>query len=60
MRSLVICLILATPLQAQDAMTGPEFDAYVTGKTITFRTEANPSYGVERYLPNRRVMWSAF
>ena len=60
MRSLAVCLMFAAPLQAQDAMNGPEFDAYVTGKTITFRTEANPAYGVERYLPNRRVMWSAF
>lgn len=60
MRSLAICLFLAAPLQAQDAMTGPEFDAYVTGKTITFRTETNPNFGIERYLPNRRVMWSAF
>ncbi len=60
MRSLLICLCLAAPAYAEDSMTGAEFDAYVTGKTITFRTELNPAYGVERYLPGRRVMWSTF
>jgi hypothetical protein len=56
----LICLALTSPAQAQDAMTAGEFDAYVTGKTITFRSQGNPAYGVERYLQNRRVMWSAF
>lgn len=61
MRSILICLcLLATAAPAQEAMTGPEFDAYVTGKTITFRTLTNPAYGVERYLPGQRVMWSTF
>jgi hypothetical protein len=41
-------------------MTGAEFDAYATGKTITFRTPLNPLFGVERYLPGQRVMWSTF
>jgi len=60
MRSLVLWLLLASPTFAQEAMNAEEFDAYVTGRTITFRTATNPSYGVERYLPGRRVMWSAF
>ncbi len=60
MRSLAVCLMLCAPAQAQDAMTGAEFDAYATGKTITFRTTTNPEFGVERYLPGRRVMWSTF
>ncbi|WP_342071708.1 hypothetical protein [Yoonia algicola] len=60
MRSLAICLVLATPAVAQDTMTGPEFDAYVTGRTITFRTATNPLFGIERYLEGRRVMWSDF
>ena len=51
-------LICALPAQAQDGMNAAEFDAYVTGKTITFRTQSNPAYGVERYLPDRQVMWS--
>ncbi|MDP5086142.1 MAG: hypothetical protein NWQ23_12030 [Yoonia sp.] len=60
MRNLLVCLLLAAPAVAQDAMTAEEFDAYVTGRTITFRTEMNPTFGVERYLPGRRVMWSTF
>jgi len=60
MRSLALCLALASPALAQDGMTGEEFDAYVTGRTITFSTATNPSFGVERYLPGRRVMWSTF
>ena len=61
MRSILICLsLVATPGSAQESMSAEEFDAYVTGRTITFRTELNPAYGVERYLPGRRVMWSTF
>ena len=60
MRSLLIFLIFATPATAQDTMNAQGFDAYVTGRTITFRTEDNPSFGVERYLPGGRVMWSTF
>lgn len=60
MRNLLLVLTLASPAVAQDGMTGAEFDAYVTGRTITFRTYLNPSYGIERYLPGRRVMWSTF
>jgi len=52
--------MLCAPAQAQEAMNGAEFDAYVTGRTITFRTTTNPEFGVERYLPGKRVMWSAF
>ena len=60
MHKLALCLILATPAAAQDGMTAAEFEAYVTGRTITFSTPLNPTYGVERYLPGRRVMWSTF
>lgn len=60
MRSLLLLLLLATPAAAQDKMTAAEFDAHVTGRTITFRTDSNPLYGIEAYLEGRRVMWSAF
>ena len=60
MRSLLICLMVATPAVAQDGMTAAEFEAYVTGRTITFSTINDPTFGVERYLPGRRVMWSTF
>ena len=60
MRSLVLILLLASPAMAQDTMDAADCDAHVTGRTITFRTPDNPSYGIERYLPGRRVMWSSF
>ncbi len=60
MRNLLMLLALATPAAAQDRMNAAEFEAYVTGRTITFRTDLNPEFGVERYLPGRRVMWSTF
>ena len=58
MRNLLICLALAGPAAAQDTMNAEEFDAYVTGRTITYRSAVNPEYGLERYLPGRRVMWT--
>ena len=39
------------PLNAQ------EFDAYVTGKTLTY-ANSGLIFGIEEYLPNRRVRWS--
>jgi hypothetical protein len=60
MRSLALCLVLASPAFAQDGMTAAEFEAYVTGRTITFSTVNDPTFGVERYMSGRRVMWSTF
>ncbi|WP_019955660.1 hypothetical protein [Yoonia vestfoldensis] len=60
MRSFLLLLLLATPAAAQDKMSAEEFDAHVTGRTITFHTDINPLYGIEAYLQGRRVMWSAF
>ena len=48
---------LTTAAEAQSAMTGAEFEAYVTGKTLFFAADGQ-RYGVEEYLPNRRVRWS--
>lgn len=50
-------LILAAPAVAETAMTAEEFEAYSTGKTLTFGQLGQP-YGAEQYLPNRRVRWS--
>ena len=56
-----VALALATAAQAQepaqDPMTGAEFGAYVTGRTLMFGTGAEP-YGGEDYLPGNRVRWS--
>jgi hypothetical protein len=59
MRALALSFaLLATPLFAEQPMTGAEFDAYVTGRIVSFGTEGNPGFGVEQYLENRRVLWS--
>lgn len=57
MRSLFFALCV-TPALAETPMTGAEFEAYVTGRTLSFSSANNPAYGVEKYLPNRRVVWS--
>lgn len=50
--------VFPAPISALDtALTGPEFEAYVTGKTITFVSDGQ-SYGTEQYLPGRRVVWA--
>jgi hypothetical protein len=54
---LLISLVLALPAAAQSPMSGAEFDDYATGKTLYFG-QAGQSYGVEEYLPDRRVRWS--
>lgn len=55
----VLPAALPTALAAQDArpMTAEEFEAHVTGRTLTFHFEGQP-YGVEQYLPGRRVLWA--
>ena len=52
------CLTLAMPAVAEDAppITADQFDAYVTGKTLTYE-QFGEIYGTEEYLPNRRVRW---
>lgn len=58
-RSLLLFLCAAGTAHAQDRMDAAAFDAHVTGRTITYRTELSPVFGIERYLPGRRVMWSS-
>jgi hypothetical protein len=56
-----LCLALtmaqAAPSVAETPMGAAEFDAYVTGKTLTY-AEAGVVFGTEQYLPNRRVRWA--
>lgn len=58
MRILFALILTAAPAWAQSPMTATEFEAYVKGRTLSFGTLGNPSYGVEMYLPDRRVLWS--
>ncbi|TCK99410.1 hypothetical protein BXY66_3914 [Shimia isoporae] len=48
---------MASPALSQSAMTASEFEAYVSGKTLFFAADGT-RYGVEEYLPDRRVRWS--
>ncbi|MCU0899418.1 MAG: hypothetical protein MUC82_02860 [Cypionkella sp.] len=38
-------------------LTGAEFEAYTTGKTLTF-SQSGEIYGAEEYLPGRKVRWA--
>ncbi len=47
---------LAPPLHA-GGMSAEAFDRYTEGRTL-FYGQNGQMYGVERYLPGRRVIWS--
>lgn len=56
MRFLILCLFC--PLSAMAAPLSPEeFDRATQGKTL-FYSSGGQIYGVERYLPDRRLIWS--
>lgn len=59
--AVAVSTVAAAAAHAQDPgatpMTGAEFGAYVTGKTLMFGTGGEP-YGGEDYLPGNRVRWS--
>lgn len=58
LRQLAILLTLPAHMAAaQSALSGAEFDDYTLGKTLFYGFEGQV-YGVERYLPNQRVIWS--
>lgn len=61
MRVAVLILALAVPAAAQEAeqaMTAAEFEAYTTGKTLSYATVGSEPYGSEEYLPDRQVRWA--
>jgi hypothetical protein len=41
---------------ASDPMSAAEFEAYVTGKTLTY-SQFGTVFGIEEYLPGRKVRW---
>jgi hypothetical protein len=62
LRSLSLAALLAAAapavaLESGRPMTGAEFEAYTEGQTLTFGVDGVP-YGIEQYLPGRRVLWS--
>lgn len=55
---LALTLLLAGAALGQEVpLTGPAFEARVTGKTLTYARD-NQIYGREQYLPGRRVIWA--
>ncbi|MEO0929895.1 MAG: hypothetical protein AAFY14_04505 [Pseudomonadota bacterium] len=58
MRSAIVVCLLAVPAHAQDAMTGDAFETYAEGRTLGYSVGNRDPYGTERYLPNRRVIWT--
>lgn len=57
-RAIVISLLAALPAIADEPpMTAAEFDAYTRGKILYYGIDGE-RYGVEEYLPDRRVRWS--
>ncbi|VDC33142.1 hypothetical protein [Pseudogemmobacter humi] len=55
-RALIALALLATPALAQTPLSAEEFEAYVTGKTLTY-SQFGTVFGIEEYLPNRKVRW---
>lgn len=56
--ALMTCLILTPGLaRAEPLLTAEAFDALTTGRTMTW-SEFGTAYGVEQYLPGRRVRWT--
>lgn len=56
--ALAFALLFASPVGAQETpMTPDEFEAYATGKTLTYARNG-AVWGTEQYLPGRRVVWA--
>ncbi|MBN8632726.1 MAG: hypothetical protein J0L76_17965 [Rhodobacterales bacterium] len=55
----VLLTVLATtlPAGAETPLTAGEFDALTLGRTMTW-AEFGTVYGVEQYLPGRKVRWT--
>jgi hypothetical protein len=58
MRALLLATCLAAaPVVAETPLSAEAFDALTLGKTMTW-AEYGAVYGVEQYLPGRRVRWT--
>lgn len=62
--ALLLAATLALPALAQEAtpvadapLSGAEFDAYATGKTLSYAQDG-VVWGSEQYLPGRKVIWA--
>ena len=57
MRAVLALVLLATPVLADPTLTAEEFDALTQGRTMSW-AEFGSVYGVEQYLPGRKVRWT--
>ncbi len=55
--SAALFLTAALPAFAQSTLTAAEFEAYATGKTLTYSV-GGQVFGTEQYLPGRKVRWA--
>lgn len=55
--AVILSLIAAGGALAETPMGAEDFDAYTRGKTLFYGADG-AAYGVERYLSDRRVIWS--
>jgi len=56
-RAILALILVGTPAPAETPLDADAFAAAVTGRTLIYGTAAGP-YGIEEYLPGRRVRWS--
>ena len=56
-RSLLFLLALTLPAFGEEPLDGAEFEAFATGKTLSYAV-GGIVYGAEQYLPGRRVIWA--
>lgn len=49
--------VMAAATWADEPLSGPEFDAYTQGKTMTY-AQGGTVWGREQYLPGARVIWA--
>lgn len=57
MRTTLAFLLLLSPPALADPLTAEAFDALTQGRTMSW-SEFGQVYGVEQYLPDRRVRWT--
>ncbi|KPQ08013.1 MAG: hypothetical protein HLUCCA12_02770 [Rhodobacteraceae bacterium HLUCCA12] len=54
---IALASLVAFSVTAEERMDAESFERYTTGQTLRFSAEGVP-YGMEQYLPGRRVLWA--
>lgn len=59
--TLTLALLVAAPALADTPVSAPDYAAFVTGQTITYRRPGDGSVvGVERHFATGRVVWLSY